>query len=138
VTKIKAVCTYSLSSLSSSRSEFRKDYHQRVVASGFFIAYPHPYSTRKQRICMDGLEENTALCTPQSKRRPALVKRLVKHLVHRWKQGQMYKRINSSSALGAFLYLSLISVNKSMRMLGAGRIETAIYPPLENLCLKEM
>jgi len=70
--------------------------------------------------------------------RPALVKRLVKHLVHRWKQGQMYKRINSSCALGAFLYFMLISVNKSIRMLGAGRIETAIYPPLENLCLKEM
>ena len=32
--------------------------------------------------------------------RSALVKRLIKHLVQRWKQGQMYKRINPSSALG--------------------------------------
>ena len=40
--------------------------------------------------------------TPQSKRRPALIWRLVKHLVHGGKQGQMYKRTNPSSALGAF------------------------------------
>jgi len=39
--------------------------------------------------------------TPQSKRRPALIWRLVKHLVHGGKQGQMYKRTNPSSALGA-------------------------------------
>lgn len=42
--------------------------------------------------------------TPKSKRRPALIWRLVKHLVHGGKQGQMYKRTNPSSALGAFLY----------------------------------
>jgi hypothetical protein len=52
---------------------------------------------------MDGLEENTAPYTPKGKRRTALVERLLKHLVHGGKQGQMYKRINPSSALGAFL-----------------------------------
>ena len=101
--KLKTVCTYSLS-FPNSVGTFGKDCHQRVVASGFFIAYllQHPYSTRKQSICMDGLEENTALFTPESKRRPALIERLVKHKIHRWKQGLVYKRINPSWALGGF------------------------------------
>jgi hypothetical protein len=71
--------------------------------AGFFLL-ARPYSTRQQRICMDGLEENTDIRTHPLYCRPALVKRLVKHLVHRWKQGQMYKRINSSSALGRFCF----------------------------------
>jgi hypothetical protein len=37
--------------------------------------------------------------------RSALVKRLIKHLVQRWKQGQMYKRINPSSALGCSCFI---------------------------------
>ena len=71
--------------------------------AGFFLL-ARPYSTRQQRICMDGLEENTDIRTHPLYCRPALVKRLVKHLVHRWKQGQMYKRINPSSALGRFCF----------------------------------
>ena len=42
--------------------------------------------------------------TPESKRRPALIERLVKQLVHGGEQGQLYKRINPSSALGAFWF----------------------------------
>ena len=42
--------------------------------------------------------------TPKSKRRPALIERLVKQLVHGGEQGQLYKRINPSSALGAFWF----------------------------------
>jgi len=64
-----------------------------------------PYSTRQQRICMDGLEENTDNRTHPLICRPALVERLVKHLVQRWKQGQMYKRINPSSALGCSCFI---------------------------------
>ena len=37
--------------------------------------------------------------------RSALVKRLIKHLVQRWKQGQMYKRIDPSSALGCSCFI---------------------------------
>ena len=81
---VKAVCTCSLSFLSSSRSEFRKDYHQRAVASGFFISaiasvlhtkvvHLHGWLGRKHRH-----QETPPVC------RPALVKRLVKHLVQRW------------------------------------------------------
>jgi hypothetical protein len=79
---VKAVCTCSLSFLSSSRREFRKDYHQRAVASGFFIStsasvlhtkvvHLHGWLGRKHRH-----QETPPVC------RPALVKRLVKHLVH--------------------------------------------------------
>ena len=62
----------------------------------------------RQGALADGLHglnpRNTALFTPESKRRPALIERLVKQLVHRWKQGQLYKRINPSSALGRFCF----------------------------------
>ena len=84
--------------------------NRRVSTEGsckrlFLFLFPmQPYSTRKQRICMDGLEENTDIRIHPLYCRPALVKRLVKHLVHRWKQGQMYKRINPSSALGRFCF----------------------------------
>jgi hypothetical protein len=79
-----------------------KSQDRRVIYGVF--AFGSPYSTRQQRICMDGLEENTDIRTHPLYCRPALVKRLVKHLVHRWKQGQMYKRINPSSALGRFCF----------------------------------
>ena len=49
-----------------------------------------------------GKSEYTAPITPVGKRRTALIERLLKHLVHRWKQGQLYKRINPSWALGGF------------------------------------
>ena len=47
---------------------------------------------------------NTALISPVSKKRPALIERLVKDWVQRWKQGPFYKRINPSSALGRFCF----------------------------------
>ena len=62
----------------------------------------------RQGALADGLHglnpRNTALFTPESKRRPALIERLVKQLVHGGEQGQLYKRINPSSALGAFWF----------------------------------
>jgi len=81
---VKAVCTCSLSFASTSSSVFTKDLHQRAVASGFFISFTasvlhtkvvhlHGWLGRKHRH-----QETPPVC------RPALVKRLVKHLVHRW------------------------------------------------------
>ena len=62
----------------------------------------------RQGALADGLHglnpRNTALFTPESKRRTALIERLLKQLVHRWKQGQLYKRINPSSALGRLCF----------------------------------
>jgi hypothetical protein len=51
--------------------------------------------------------------------RTALIERLLKHLVHGGKQGQMYKGINPSSALGAFMFNS----NKKP---GEGRKDTGL------------
>ena len=51
--------------------------------------------------------------------RTALIERLLKHLVHGGNQGQMYKRINSSSALGAFMFNSNIKP-------GEGRKDTGL------------
>jgi hypothetical protein len=62
--------------------------------------------------------------------RPALIERLVKDWVQRWKQGPIYKRINPSWALG------LSSLNKSRRVKCKRKMEqSGVYPPLENLCL---
>jgi hypothetical protein len=44
--------------------------------------------------------KNTALSTPESKRRTALIERLLKDQVHGGRQGLIYKRINPSWALG--------------------------------------
>ena len=41
--------------------------------------------------------------------RPALIERLVKDWVQRWKQGPFYKRINPSSALGRFCFYDELS-----------------------------
>ena len=43
--------------------------------------------------------------------RPALIERLVKDWVQRWKQGPFYKRINPSSALGLFVFLRCFEIN---------------------------
>jgi hypothetical protein len=47
---------------------------------------------------------NTDTATHPADCRPALIERLVKNWVQRWKQGPIYKRINPSSALGRFLF----------------------------------
>jgi len=47
---------------------------------------------------------NTDTATHPAACRPALIKRLVKDWVQRWKQGPVYKRINPSSALGRFCF----------------------------------
>jgi len=51
--------------------------------------------------------------------RTALIERLLKHLVHGGNQGQMYKGINPSSALGAFMFNSNIKP-------GEGRKDTGL------------
>ena len=58
---------------------------------------------------MDCLGENTALCTPQSKMRTALIKRLLKHIGTQVKLANVYKRINPSSALGAICVFRTIN-----------------------------
>jgi len=58
---------------------------------------------------MDCLGENTALCTPQSKMRVALIKRLLKHIGTQVKLAYVYKRINPSSALGAVCVVETIN-----------------------------
>jgi hypothetical protein len=47
---------------------------------------------------------NTALISPVSKRRPALIERLVKQMGH-GETTHLYKRINPSRALGALLFI---------------------------------
>ena len=47
---------------------------------------------------------NTDTATHPADCRPALIERLVKDWVQRWKQGPIYKRINPSSALGLFVF----------------------------------
>jgi len=55
--------------------------------------------------------KNTALISPVSKRRPALIERLVKQMGH-GETTHLYKRINPSRALGALHQLSLEKVNR--------------------------
>ena len=78
-------------------------------SSGLFFVSTLPYPTRKKRVCMDCLGENTALCSPQSKKRVALIKRLLKHKGTQVKLAFVYKRINPSSALGAICVLETIN-----------------------------
>ena len=54
---------------------------------------------------------NTALISPVSKKRPALIERLVKQMGH-GETTHLYKRINPSRALGALYQLSLEKVNR--------------------------
>ena len=58
---------------------------------------------------MDCLGENTALCSPQSKKRVALIKRLLKHIGPQVILANVYKRINPSYALGAICVLETIN-----------------------------
>ena len=51
--------------------------------------------------------------------RTALIERLLKDWVQRWKQGPIHKRINPSSALGAFMFNSNIKP-------GEGRKDTGL------------
>ena len=66
----------------------------RVLTEGrakwlFLCLFPlQPYSTRQQRICMDGLEENTDNRTHPLVCRSALIERLIKDWVQRWNKAQ--------------------------------------------------
>ena len=54
---LKAVCTCSLSFLSLSWKGFSKDYHQRAVASGFFISTTTSVLHTIASVQPDGVEE---------------------------------------------------------------------------------
>jgi hypothetical protein len=71
--------------------------------AGFFLL-ARPYSTRQQRICMDGLEENTDNRTHPLTCRPALVKRLVKDWVQRWNKAQSISELTRQAHLVAFVF----------------------------------
>ena len=64
--------------------------------------------------------ENTDTATHPAACRPALIERLVKDWVQRWKQGPFYKRINPSSALGFFVVLDELRRNTDEQKNGAG------------------
>ena len=65
-----------------------------------------PYSTRKQSVCMDGLEVNTAHLHTRVQNVTELGLGIGKAIGSSGgKLGQLYKRINPSSALGLFVYL---------------------------------
>jgi hypothetical protein len=66
--------------------------------------FVQPYSTRQQRICMDGLEENTDNRTHPLTCRPALVKRLVKDWVQRWNKAQSISELTRQAHLVAFVF----------------------------------
>lgn len=64
---------------------------------------------RVTHVTLQGLHGLTSQKTPTLRYtpqicRPALIERLVKDWVQRWKQGPFYKRINPSSALGLFVF----------------------------------
>lgn len=64
--------------------------------------------------------ENTDTATHPAACRPALIERLVKDWVQRWKQGPFYKRINPSSALGFFVVLDELRRNEDEQKNGEG------------------
>jgi len=90
--------------------------NRRVSTEGSckgLFCFPH---SNRQGALADGLHglnpRNTALISPVSKKRPALIERLVKQIGH-GETTYLYKRINPSSALGIYcLYISLEMVNR--------------------------
>jgi hypothetical protein len=79
-----------------------KSQDRRVIYGVF--AFGSPYSTRQQRICMDGLEENTDNRIHPLTCRPALVKRLVKDWVQRWNKAQSISELTRQAHLVAFVF----------------------------------
>ena len=71
----------------------------------------HPYSTRQQRICMDGLEENTDNRTHPLHCRSALVKRLIKDWVQRWNKAQSISELTRQAHLVALVLFRRIKMN---------------------------
>ena len=84
-----------------------KGCNQVAVVSGFFRFAIN----NRQGALADGLHglnpRNTDSRTHPLICRTALVERLLKHLVHGGKQGQMYKGINSSRELGRCLLIKM-------------------------------
>jgi len=96
-----------------------KGCNQVAVVSGFFRFAIN----NRQGALADGLHglnpRNTDSRTHPLICRTALIERLLKHLVHGGNQGQLYKGINPSSALGAFMFNSNIKP-------GEGRKDTGL------------
>jgi hypothetical protein len=88
--------------IQSSVVALAKSQDHRVIYGVF--AFGSPYSTRQQRICMDGLEENTDNRTHPLTCRPALVKRLVKDWVQRWNKAQSISELTRQAHLVAFVF----------------------------------
>ena len=93
-----------LSVFPKSKGLFRKDYHQRAVASGFFVStsasvlhtkvvHLHGWLGRKHRH-----QETPPVC------RPTLVKRLVKHLVHGGNKAKCISELTRHAHLGRFVF----------------------------------
>ena len=78
----------------------------------------------RQSALADGLHglnsQNTDTAIHPAACRPALIERLVKDWVQRWKQGPFYKRINPSSALGFFVVLDELRRNEDEQKNGEG------------------
>ena len=78
----------------------------------------------RQSALADGLHglnsQNTDTAIHPAVCRPALIERLVKDWVQRWKQGPVYKRINPSSALGFFVVLDELRRNTDEQKNGEG------------------
>ena len=91
--------------------------NRRVSTEGsskrlFSCLFPlRPYSTRQQRICMDGLEENTDNRTHPLICRPALVERLVKHLVHGGNKAKCISELTRQAHLVALVSFRRIEIN---------------------------
>jgi len=69
--------------------------------------------------------KNTALSSPESKRRPALIERLVKDWVHGGNKAQSISESIRHAHLGLFCVLSSLE-----------RVGKPFFPPLVELCLK--
>ena len=82
----------------------RQEPRPQSILRGF--CFWRPYSTRKQSVCMDGLEVNTAHLHTRVQNVTELGLGIGKAIGSSGgKLGQLYKRINPSSALGLFVYL---------------------------------
>jgi hypothetical protein len=101
---------------------FTSGFSPRAVVSGFFYCHGIPQGGIANGLY--GLNpRNTAHGTPPCKRRPALVWRLVKQLVHGGNKASCISEQTRHANLG-FIVNNI--------KLGAGRIP--LYPPLVELC----
>ena len=115
------VCQYRSKLVIRQRRELNRDFdasHQRMFAEYFGLAacfnIDKPDHDNRQGALADGLHglnpRNTALFTPESKRRPALIERLVKQLVHGGNKASCISESIRQAHLGLF---GFSNVNRS-------------------------